>query len=83
MRKRAQGRTVSGRTFVLTGTLPNLSREEAKQLIETAGGKVSGVGEQEDQLRGGGQGLGSKLAKAEELGVAVIGEEELLKMIEG
>ncbi len=47
---------LQGLTFVLTGTLPNLSREEAKRLIEAAGGKVSGCGQQEDQLRGGGRG---------------------------
>jgi DNA ligase (NAD+) len=69
-----------GRTFVLTGTLPNLTREEAKRLIETAGGKVSGSVSKKTSYVVAGQDAGSKLAKAAELGIAVIGEEELLKL---
>lgn len=81
--KRPKAGPFQGRTFVLTGTLPNLSREEAKRLIETAGGKVSGSVSKKTSYVVAGKDSGSKLAKAEELGVAVIGEEELLKMIEG
>jgi DNA ligase (NAD+) len=71
-----------GRTFVLTGTLPNLTREEAKALIETAGGKVSGSVSKKTSFVVAGEDAGSKLAKAEELGIAVIGEEGLLKLLE-
>ncbi|MGO9259460.1 MAG: NAD-dependent DNA ligase LigA [Bryobacteraceae bacterium] len=71
-----------GRTFVLTGTLPNLTREEAKRLIETAGGKVSGSVSKKTSYVVAGQDAGSKLAKAGELGIAVIGEEEFLKLLE-
>ncbi|HTX36737.1 MAG TPA: NAD-dependent DNA ligase LigA [Bryobacteraceae bacterium] len=81
--KRPKAGPFQGRTFVLTGTLPNLSREEATRLIETAGGKVSGSVSKKTSYVVAGKDAGSKLAKAEQLGVAVIGEEELLKMIEG
>jgi DNA ligase (NAD+) len=81
--KRSRAGPFQGRTFVLTGTLPNLTREEATRLIETAGGKVSGSVSKKTSYLVAGKDAGSKLSKAEELGVAVIGEEELLKMIEG
>ena len=68
-------------TFVLTGTLPTMSREDAKALIEDAGGKVSGsVSKKTDYVVAGAE-AGSKLAKAEELGVAVLDEAGLQQLI--
>jgi DNA ligase (NAD+) len=72
-----------GKTFVLTGTLPTLSREEASAMIEAAGGKVaSGVSKKTSFVLAGSD-AGSKLDKAKTLGVAVIGEAELLAMLGG
>jgi len=68
---------LAGKIFVLTGTLPSLSREDAKALIETAGGKVSGsVSKKTDYVVAGAE-AGSKLEKAQELGVKVIDEAKL------
>ncbi len=72
---------LAGLTFVLTGTLPNMSRGAAKQLIEQAGGKVSGSVSKKTDYVVAGEAAGSKLTKAEQLGVAVIGEAELLRRI--
>ena len=70
-----------GKTLVLTGTLPNLTRDEAKSLIEGAGGKVSGsVSKKTDYVVAGAE-AGSKLDKAQELGVTVIDEAELLQLL--
>jgi DNA ligase (NAD+) len=70
-----------GKTFVLTGTLPKLSREEAKTMIKERGGKVSGsVSKKTDYVLAGSE-AGSKLTDAEELHVPVIDEEEFLKMV--
>ncbi len=78
--KRASNK-LEGKTFVLTGTLPSMSREEAKALIKKNGGKASSsVSAQTDFLLAGGE-VGSKLAKAEKLGVKVIDEAAFLKMI--
>ena len=74
---------VSGKTFVLTGTLPTLKRDEAKAKIEAAGGKISGSVSKKTDYVVAGEEAGSKLDKARELNVVVIGEEELLRMIEG
>jgi DNA ligase (NAD+) len=80
--KKVRGTQLAGKTFVITGTLPNYSREQAKQLIEDAGGKVSGsVSKKTDYLLAGEE-AGSKLDKAKELGVAIISEEQLKKMVE-
>lgn len=69
-----------GKTFVITGTLPTMSRDEAKSYIEAHGGKVSGsVSKKTDYLLAG-EAAGSKLTKAKELGVKVISQQELEKM---
>jgi DNA ligase (NAD+) len=74
---------VAGRTFVLTGTLPNLTRDEARARIEAAGGKVSGsVSKRTDYVIAGAD-PGSKLARAAELGVPVLDEAGLLKLLDG
>jgi DNA ligase (NAD+) len=68
-------------TFVITGTLPTLSRDEAKELIEKAGGKVSGSVSKKTTFVVAGDDAGSKLAKATELGIPVLSEEELKQKI--
>ncbi|NIM92681.1 MAG: NAD-dependent DNA ligase LigA [Anaerolineales bacterium] len=74
---------LEGMTFVLTGTLPNLTRKEAKEIIERGGGKVtSSVSGRTDYLVAG-KAAGSKLSKAQGLGIRVIDEEGLLRLIEG
>ena len=72
---------VAGKTFVLTGTLPTLSRDEAKDKILAAGGKVSGSVSKKTDYVVAGEAAGSKLDKARELQVAVITEAELLTML--
>ncbi|MBQ7363562.1 MAG: NAD-dependent DNA ligase LigA [Clostridia bacterium] len=74
--------TLAGLTFVLTGTLPNMTREEAGELIKSAGGKVSGSVSKKTSYVVAGDEAGSKLTKARELGVSVIDEAELLHMLE-
>ncbi len=79
--RRAQEGALSGLTFVITGTLPSMDRREAAALIEKNGGKVSGsVSKKTDYLLAG-EAAGSKLTKAQSLGVSVISEAELLSMI--
>jgi DNA ligase (NAD+) len=77
------GGALSGLTFVITGTLPSLSREEAKERIEAAGGKVAGSVSRKTSFVLAGEDAGSKLTKAQELGVKVIDEAGLVQMIEG
>ncbi len=77
----ARATTLEGLTFVLTGTLPTMSRDEASALIKKAGGKVSGSVSKKTSYIVAGEDAGSKLTKAKELGVNIISEEELLKML--
>ena len=72
---------LSGRKVVITGTLPTLGRKEAAGLIERYGGKVSGSVSKKTDYVLAGENAGSKLAKAQELGVAVLTEEELRAML--
>jgi DNA ligase (NAD+) len=73
---------VAGKVFVLTGTLPSLGREAAKELIEARGGKVSGSVSKKTDFVVAGAEAGSKLEKAQELGVAVIDETQLLDLLQ-
>ena len=75
--------TLAGQTFVLTGTLPNMTRDEASALIKAHGGKVSGSVSKKTSYVVAGEEAGSKLTKARELGVAVIDEAALLSMLGG
>ena len=72
---------LQGKTLVLTGTLPNLSRSEAKALIEAAGGKVSGSVSKKTDYLVAGEAAGSKLTKAESLGVTVLSEADLTALL--
>ena len=72
---------LAGKTLVLTGTLPTLSRDEAKALIEAAGGKVSGSVSKKTSFVIAGEEAGSKLDKARELGVAILDEEGLQALL--
>jgi DNA ligase (NAD+) len=80
--KRVKTSTLEGLTFVLTGTLPNLTREIAKEKIESAGGKVSGSVSKKTSYVVAGEEAGSKLDKANSLGVAVVDEAGLLALLE-
>jgi len=80
-KKKERGTKLAGKTFVLTGTLANLTRDEAKKMIEDAGGKVTGsVSKKTDYVIAGAE-AGSKLDKAKELGVAVIDEEQMRELL--
>jgi DNA ligase (NAD+) len=76
------GSAVAGKVFVLTGTLPSLTREAAKELIEASGGKVSGSVSKKTDFVVAGAEAGSKLEKAQALGVAVIDETQLLDLLQ-
>lgn len=72
---------LAGKTVVVTGTLPALSRNEAKALIEAHGGRAAGSVSKKTDYVLAGESAGSKLAKAQELGIAVLSEEEFLAML--
>jgi len=74
---------LEGLTFVLTGTLPNLKRDEAAALIEQHGGKVTGSVSKKTSFIVAGTDAGSKLTKAQDLGIPILGEDDLLSMVDG
>ena len=80
-KKRERGTKLAGKTFVLTGTLAKYSRDEAKKLIEDAGGRVSGSVSKKTDYVVAGSDAGSKLDKAKELGVSVIEEAEMERLV--
>jgi DNA ligase (NAD+) len=75
--RRAESGPLDGKTFVLTGTLPELSRDEATRLIRAAGGKVTGSVSKKTDYLVAGDSPGTKLAKAEEVGTEIIDERGL------
>jgi DNA ligase (NAD+) len=78
--KKQRGTKLAGKTFVLTGTLAHFTRDEAKKMIEDAGGKVTGSVSKKTDYVVAGADAGSKLDKAKELGVTVIDEREMEKL---
>ena len=78
--KKQRGTKLAGKTFVLTGTLAHFTRDEAKKMIEDAGGKVTGSVSKKTDYVVAGADAGSKLDKAKELGVTVIDEKEMEKL---
>jgi DNA ligase (NAD+) len=80
-KKASSSGPAAGKTFVLTGTLPRLSRDEARDMIQAGGGKVSGSVSKKTDYVVAGADPGSKHTKAEELGVAVIDEAQLLQLL--
>ncbi|HOB19923.1 MAG TPA: NAD-dependent DNA ligase LigA, partial [Candidatus Atribacteria bacterium] len=70
-----------GKTFVLTGTLDKYTRDEAKAIIEERGGRVSGSVSKKTDYVLAGENAGSKLAKAKELGITIISEEDFENML--
>lgn len=79
-KKKERGTKLAGKTFVLTGTLAHFTRDEAKKMIEDAGGKVTGSVSKKTDYVVAGSDAGSKLDKAKELGVSVIDEKEMEKL---
>lgn len=76
------GESLAGKTFVLTGTLTRFSRSEAKKLLESQGAKVSGSVSKKTSYVVAGEAAGSKLTKANELGIPVLTEDEMLSMLQ-
>ncbi len=76
-----QGATLEGLTFVITGTLPSMDRKEAAALIEAHGGKVTGSVSKKTNYLLAGENAGSKLTKAQDLGIEILTEEELKAML--
>ena len=79
-RRKAVGGKFEGKTFVLTGTLPTLSRKEATEIIEKLGGKASSSVSKKTDFVVAGESAGSKLTKAQSLGVQIITEQQLVDM---
>ena len=79
----ARAPAFAGKTFVLTGTLPTLTREEATAKIEALGGKVTGSVSKKTDFVLAGEEAGSKLEKAQELGVKILNEADFIKMCGG
>jgi DNA ligase (NAD+) len=79
--KKQRGTKLAGKTFVLTGTLAHFTRDEAKRMIEDAGGKVSGSVSKNTDYVVAGADAGSKLDKAKDIGVRVVDEEEMEKLV--
>jgi DNA ligase (NAD+) len=79
--KKQRGTALAGKTFVLTGTLTKYTRDQAKQMIEDAGGRVSGSVSKKTDYVVAGTDAGSKLDKAKELGVTVVDEKEMEKLV--
>jgi DNA ligase (NAD+) len=82
-KKKQRGTKLAGKTFVLTGTLAHFTRDEAKKMIEDAGGKVTGSVSKKTDYVVAGADAGSKLDKAKELGVNVIDEKEMKSIVGG
>jgi DNA ligase (NAD+) len=80
-KKKQRGTKLAGKTFVLTGSLANYSRDQAKKLLEDAGGKVTGSVSKKTDYVVAGADAGSKLDKAKALGVSVIGETEMQRLL--
>ena len=74
---------LSGQTVVITGTLPDMSREEASKLITDNGGKVTGSVSKKTSFLLAGEAAGSKLTKAESLGIPVLSLEDLMERLKG
>jgi DNA ligase (NAD+) len=79
--KRVEGGPLAGKVFVITGTLPTMSREEAKAKIEAAGGKVTDSVSKKTTYLVAGEAAGSKLTKAQQLGIPVLDQQALLDLI--
>ena len=82
LEKVSEDQRFAGLTFVITGTLPNMERKEAAALIEQFGGKVTGSVSKKTNYLLAGENAGSKLTKAQELGIQIISEDKLLQMTE-
>ena len=81
VQKEGSSDKLSGMTIVVTGTLPTLGRKEAEELIVQNGGKASGSVSKKTTYVLAGEAAGSKLTKAQELGITIINEEQFLDMI--
>ena len=81
LKEKSDDQRFAGLTFVLTGTLPTLSRKEATEIIENLGGKASSSVSKKTSYVVAGEEAGSKLTKAQQLGVAVISQQQLIEMI--
>ena len=81
LEKKSEGGVFQGKTFVLTGTLPTLKRAEASKMIEAQGGKTSSSVSKKTDYVLAGEEAGSKLVKAQSLGITILTEEEFLNMM--